>query len=384
MGGGQPLHTPTAERQPPGEALVEHTGERVHVRTGVDGLSGVEALRGHIRRTSRCDVGERQATGTGLVNESEINQVYKIFADHQQVRRLHIAVHQPGLVRRIQRCGNLFDHPHGLLRTHRSIALENLVQIDAVDDRHHQIQAPVELTGLVNRDDVRAGQPGRRIGLAAKSLLKARLGGQFRLQQLDGHITAQRGVVGPIDRAHAALTELFEKPIATELHFLCRHRPRSIGIGNAGGGECVMRGSGQLAGRLITVIGVFGHPVRDHRVESRRNRRVDVGGFGGRFGRRKTSRNGGLPRFCPTGGLTGQALVEHGGQSVDVGADVGRIAARRCGSEIDQVDGGAAHQQTRGLDIAVHQASHVSGFQRRGDLHDYPRRHRRVRWAIAA
>ena len=369
MGGGQPLDTATAKRQPPGEALVEHTGERVHVRAGVYGPSGVEALGGHIRRSSRCDIGERQATGTGLMNESEINQVHKIFADHQQVRRLHIAVHQPGLVRRIQRCGNLFDHPHGLLRTHRPIALENLVQIDAVDDRHHQIQAPVELTGLVDRDDVRAGQPGRRVGLAAKSLLKALLGSQFRLQQLDGHITAQRGVVGPIDRAHTALTELFEKPIATELHFLCRHRPRSIGGG--GGGECVMRGSGQLAGRLITVIGVFGHTARDHRVESRRNRRVDFRGFAGGFGRRWTSR-------------TGQALVEHSGQSVDVGADVGGIGASRCGSEIDQVHEGAANQQTRGLYIAVHHPGHVGGFQRRRDLHDYSRRHRRGRWAVAA
>ena len=132
-----------------------------------------------------------------------------------------------------------------------------------------------------------------------------------------------------------------------------------------------MRGSGQLAGRLITVIGVFGHAARDHPVESRRNRRVDIS----RFGRPVLARNG---------GLTGQALIQHSGQSVDIGADVGGIAARRCGSEIDQVHERAAHQQTRGFDIAMHQPSHVGGFQRRGNLHDYPRRHRRVRWAIAA
>lgn len=131
-----------------------------------------------------------------------------------------------------------------------------------------------------------------------------------------------------------------------------------------------MRGRGQLAGRLIAVVGVFGHAAGDHLVETHRNGRVDIGGFG-------------RPVVAGDRGPARQALVEHGGQGVDVGAGIGVVGASRCHAEIDHVHECAAHQQVRRLHIAVHQPGHVGGFQSGGGLHDDPRRHRRVHGPVA-
>jgi hypothetical protein len=48
------------------------------------------------------------------------------------------------------------------------------MHVDTVDDRHYQIQPAVDLPGVINRDDVRFGQPGGGMGFTSKPLLIAR------------------------------------------------------------------------------------------------------------------------------------------------------------------------------------------------------------------
>ena len=98
-----------------------------------------------------------------------------------------------------------------------------LVHVDAVDDRHHQIQPAVDLAGVMDRDDVRLGQPGRGVGLAAKPLAIPRLGAQLGGQHLDGHIAVDHGVVGLINLAHAALADHRQQPVTPKRHLV--HRP---------------------------------------------------------------------------------------------------------------------------------------------------------------
>ena len=81
------------------------------------------------------------------------------------------------------------------------------MHVDAVDHRHHQKQPAVDLPGVMDRDDVRLGQPGRGVGLATKALAITRLGAQFGGQNFDGHIAVDHRVVGLVNPAHATLAD---------------------------------------------------------------------------------------------------------------------------------------------------------------------------------
>ena len=53
------------------------------------------------------------------------------------------------------------------------------MHIDTVDDRHHQIQPTVDFAGVMNRDDVRFGQPGGDVGFTTKPLPITGFGAQL-------------------------------------------------------------------------------------------------------------------------------------------------------------------------------------------------------------
>ena len=61
------------------------------------------------------------------------------------------------------------------LRAHRPVAFQQAVQVDPLDDRHRQIQLALNFAGIVDRDDVRFGQPRGGIRLPAKPFAIPRL-----------------------------------------------------------------------------------------------------------------------------------------------------------------------------------------------------------------
>jgi hypothetical protein len=189
-----------------GQTLVEHTRQRVDVGAGISGAGG-EALRGHVR--------------SGVVGDTEVDQIHEIVTGHQRVGGFDVAVHQPGFMGGIQRGRELLDHCHGPLGAHRPVTFEQTVHVDAVDQRHHQIQLPVIVfPGVMDRDDVRFGQPGGGVGLAAKPFPIPRLVAQLGGQHLDRHVAADHGVVGFVHLAHAALTDQRQQPEAAERHLI--------------------------------------------------------------------------------------------------------------------------------------------------------------------
>jgi hypothetical protein len=74
---------------------------------------------------------------------------------HQDVRRLDIAVHQPGAMRGIQRRGHRRDEPRGPARRQRPLPLQHPPQIPTDDEPHRDKQHSGGLVGLIYRDDVR-------------------------------------------------------------------------------------------------------------------------------------------------------------------------------------------------------------------------------------
>ena len=94
------------------------------------------------------------------------------------------------------------------------------MDVDAFDDRHHQIEAAVDFAGVMNRDDVWFIQPGGDVGLTTKTFPISRFGAQFRGQYLDRNVAVDLGVVGFVHLPHAALADQRKQPIAAEHHLI--------------------------------------------------------------------------------------------------------------------------------------------------------------------
>ena len=68
--------------------------------------------------------------------------------------------------------------------------------------------------GVVNRNNHRMIQRGRRLRLAAEAVLERRVAGQIAAQHLDGDVAVEPDVAGPVDLGHAAVAEHLAEPVA--------------------------------------------------------------------------------------------------------------------------------------------------------------------------
>ena len=167
-----------------------------------------------------------------------------------------------------------------------------------------------------------------------------------------------------------------------------------------GGAERVVGGHGEITGAEVAILGLFGHAARDHRVERPRDARAHGAGLRDGLHQVGGDQRGGAVGLVRRG--TGEALVQHAGQRVDVGAVGDLVVGEAFGGhvfpgadrgaqlgeffvgggagdpEVDQIgEVVAGHQDVGRFDVAVHDAGGVRGVQRRGDLGDDGDRARR-------
>ena len=101
------------ERRLPDEALVEHAAERVDVRPPVDLLAGDLLRRDVVDRAEQVAVVADPGLVGDPLREPEVRQVDVVGAVgpgarvEQHVGRLHVAVHEPARVGRIERARDL-------------------------------------------------------------------------------------------------------------------------------------------------------------------------------------------------------------------------------------------------------------------------------------
>ena len=77
----------------------------------------------------------------------------------EDVLRLHIAVDQPRLVRRVERVGDVREDVERAVGVELARA-DQVAQPRAAHELHREEQADLALAGLVDRDDVRVIEPG--------------------------------------------------------------------------------------------------------------------------------------------------------------------------------------------------------------------------------
>ena len=73
----------------------------------------------------------------------------------QHVRGLDVAMHEPALVRLVERVGDLRDEADGAGGIERRLGREQRAEVGAVDVAHRDVEDPVLLAGMEDLDGMR-------------------------------------------------------------------------------------------------------------------------------------------------------------------------------------------------------------------------------------
>ena len=205
----------------PGEALDEHSAERVHVRSAVErvatDLFGGDVVDRADQLTGRREPAHRERP----LRQSEIGQVRVIGARlpsrfDEDVARLHVPVHEPGLMRRVQTSGELLHDRERPLHRERSLGSNQPREVGTLDVPHRDEQGSASLARLEHRNDVRVPERCRHPRLATESVAELLVLGELGREELQGHPATVPGR-REIDHAHPPAADERVDPVAGDL-----------------------------------------------------------------------------------------------------------------------------------------------------------------------
>ena len=198
----------------PGEGAEHQARQAVLVGAPVEPLA-LDLLRRRVLQRAdvlprRGDLADGRAPALG---DAEVAQVHLLATAgprrprDQDVARLDVPVHEPGLVHGVERLRHGPEHRAHPLDVERALSVEYGAEILPVDEAHRQVQDPVRVARVVDRHDVRVFEARRDGGLALEPAAVVRVGGQRRRQDLerDGAVQLQMG--RPVDHPHPALAD---------------------------------------------------------------------------------------------------------------------------------------------------------------------------------
>ena len=132
----------------------------------------------------------------------------------QDVPRLDVAVHHPARVGVGQRVGHLAGERQGIGDRKRPSRSQSLAQRLALDVGHDVVEQAVGLAGIVQRKDVRVGEPGGDLDLAEEPL-GAERPGELGAEDLYGNRAMMAGIGCKVDGGHAPAPDLTFERVAS-------------------------------------------------------------------------------------------------------------------------------------------------------------------------
>ena len=168
-------------------------------------LLGTHVLR---RADAHAAFGQSRVAAAALEHQRdpEVGHQRPILVQ-QDVRRLHVSMHEAMPMRVVERTRDVARDAHRIGDRKLSFAIEAIAQRLALDEGHHVVSDSVRLAGIVQRNDVRVTQRGRRPDLTQEPLGAHALG-DILAQYLDGDLPIVPDVAREEDRRHAPLTHL--------------------------------------------------------------------------------------------------------------------------------------------------------------------------------
>ena len=154
----------------------------------------------------------------GDLGDAEVEDLHDVALavafDQHDVLRLEVTVDDAGGVRVLERAQHLAHDAERARRGHWSGA-DRVGQRLAGEELHHQEQRALAGAPEVrDGDDVRVSEAARRLGLALEAAGELFLAAELGQEDLDGEIAPHHGVLGAIDRAHAADADAADDAVA--------------------------------------------------------------------------------------------------------------------------------------------------------------------------
>jgi hypothetical protein len=212
------------EGELPCQELKRQNAERIDVSACVGGLGAGQFWRhvvGRAHDERRRGHGGRRHAWRGALGEPEVEELEEalsiVIDAEEEVRRLEVAVHDAGLVRREQRSGRLEQHLDGLVLREPPLSREQVLQGLAVEHLHDEVRPTIGRPPMpVDVDDapVSNGVDGLRLGQhpANEHLVT----GELCLDDLDGDALVDDGVQALVHHAHATFAEQPDHEVVVE------------------------------------------------------------------------------------------------------------------------------------------------------------------------
>ena len=205
------------KRQLAGQHFVHHHAERVQVGAVVN-----FAALGLLRR----DIVHR-ADGllhhTGLLRGSErgnaeIGQLCRTVPQDDNILRLNVLMDDAARVCVHECAGNLLSEENGLLPRQMALALQILLEGDALNQLHNDIIRSVLAADVEHGNNIVVAQLGNGARLNGEPLADIRVLRELLFEHLECHIAPENGIPRPVNDRHAADADDFLNLIASAEH----------------------------------------------------------------------------------------------------------------------------------------------------------------------
>ena len=140
----------------------------------------------------------------------------------QHVLRLHVAMHDPALVREGERRRDLAAELDHLVDRQRPQLVDQLLEVVSVDVLEDDELLPRVLAAVDHRDDVRVRELGDRTRFAPEALDVLLVVAVPLVEDLQRDLALEQAVVGPVDRGHPTTPDELLELVAARDH-LARH-----------------------------------------------------------------------------------------------------------------------------------------------------------------
>ena len=146
--------------------------------------------------------------------DAEVGDLHLAVGADQDVGRLDVAVHEPGLVGEVERGGHLAGDLRRLLGGDPAVGAQDVGERAAVDVLHGDEVGAGVLAPVVDADDVRVAEVGRRLRLAPEALDEVGVDGELGEQHLDGDLAVEQAVAPEEHVGHAAAPDALAQLVA--------------------------------------------------------------------------------------------------------------------------------------------------------------------------
>ena len=147
---------------------------------------------------------------------AEVGEIDVAVAVEEHIAGLHVAMDERSPVSRVEGARHLGEDLERPLRRQLALGVEQRPQVAALHEAHGQIELPVVLSRLVDRDHVRMVERCRQPRFAQEATAEVLVLGELRRDQLERDRTLERQVGRPVDDAHAAAADQLFDPVAGE------------------------------------------------------------------------------------------------------------------------------------------------------------------------